>query len=179
MADLPILQWAIALLLAQGVLGALDTLYHHELTVALPQRHSARKELSIHALRSCFYGVLFMGIAHLAFQGIWALVIALLFALEIGLTLWDFVVEDRSRKLPAIERIMHTVLAINAGAFFALYGLQLLEWSRLPSALNPIDLGWQGWALSLFAVGVTASGIRDGLAALRLQRQGQGANPFA
>ena len=55
MADLPILQWAIALLLAQGVLGALDTLYHHELTVALPQRHSARKELSIHALRSCFY----------------------------------------------------------------------------------------------------------------------------
>ncbi|WP_265535099.1 TIGR01777 family oxidoreductase [Pseudomonas saponiphila] len=178
MADLPILQWAIALLLAQGVLGALDTIYHHELTVALPQRHGARKELAIHALRSCFYGVLFMGIAHLAFQGIWALVIAVLFALEIGLTLWDFVVEDRSRKLPAIERIMHTVLAINAGAFFALYGLQLLEWSRLPSALSPIDLGWQGWALSLFAVGVTASGIRDGLAAWRLQHQGLGSNPF-
>ncbi|MFJ4067680.1 hypothetical protein ACIPW4_20605 [Pseudomonas sp. NPDC089996] len=40
MADLPILTWALNLLLIQGLLGALDTLYHHELTVALPQRYS-------------------------------------------------------------------------------------------------------------------------------------------
>lgn len=178
MADLPALHWAITLLLCQGFLGALDTLYHHELTVALPQRHSARLELAIHAVRSCFYGVLFLGIAHLAFQGVWAIVIAVLFTLEIGLTLWDFVVEDRSRKLPAIERIMHTVLAINAGAFFALYGVQLLAWSQLPSGLVPIDLGWQGWLLTLFAIGVTVSGVRDGLAALRMQRKGLPANPF-
>ncbi|QPN43346.1 TIGR01777 family protein [Priestia aryabhattai] len=179
MAELPLLHWAITLLLFQGFLGALDTLYHHELTVALPQRHSARLELAIHAVRSCFYGVLFLGIAHVAFQGVWAIVVAVLFALEIGLTLWDFVVEDRSRKLPAVERIMHTVLAINAGAFFALYGTQLLEWSRFPSGLAAIDLGWQGWLLTLFAVGVTASGIRDGLAALRMQRKGLPPNPFA
>ncbi len=179
MAELPALHWAITLLLCQGFLGALDTIYHHELTVALPQRHSARLELAIHAVRSCFYGVLFLGIAHVAFQGAWAIVVAVLFTLEIGLTLWDFVVEDRSRKLPAIERIMHTVLAINAGAFFALYGAQLLAWSNLPSGLKAIDLGWQGWVLTLFAVGVTASGIRDGLAALRMQRKGLPPNPFA
>ena len=82
MADFSPLDWAIALLIAQAILGALDTLYHHELTVALPYRHSARLELSIHALRSCFYGILFLGIAHLAFEGTWAIVIALLFALE-------------------------------------------------------------------------------------------------
>ena len=110
MPDFSLLDWAITLLIAQAILGALDTLYHHELTVALPYRHSARLELSIHALRSCFYGILFLGMAHLAFQGTWAIVIGLLFALEIGLTLWDFVVEDRSRKLPAIERIMHLSL---------------------------------------------------------------------
>lgn len=74
---------------------------------------------------------------------------------------------------------MHTVLAINAGAFFALYGMQLLEWSHLPSGLVAIDLGWQGWVLTLFAVGVTASGVRDGLAALRMQRKGLPPNLFA
>ncbi|WP_343596345.1 TIGR01777 family oxidoreductase [Pseudomonas sp.] len=179
MAELPILNWALNLLLIQGLLGALDTLYHHELTVALPQRYSARLELTIHAVRSCCYGILFLGIAHVAFQGAWAVIVAVVFTLEIGLTLWDFVVEDRSRKLPAIERIMHTVLAINAGAFFALYGLQLLQWSSLPSGLVAIDLGWRGWLLTLFALGVTASGIRDALATLRMQRQGQPTNPFA
>ncbi|MCI0995741.1 TIGR01777 family protein [Pseudomonas corrugata] len=179
MPDFSLLDWAIALLIAQAVLGALDTLYHHELTVALPYRHSARLELSIHALRSCFYGILFLGIAHLTFQGTWAIVIGLLFALEIGLTLWDFVVEDRSRKLPAIERIMHTVLAVNGGAFFALYGVQLAQWASLPTGLGALDLGWRGWLLTLFAVGVSASGIRDGLAALRMQRRGKSGNPFA
>ena len=179
MAELPILNWALNLLLIQGLLGALDTLYHHELTVALPQRYSARLELAIHAVRSCCYGILFLGIAHVAFQGAWAVIVAVVFTLEIGLTLWDFVVEDRSRKLPAIERIMHTVLAINAGAFFALYGLQLLQWSSLPSGLVAIDLGWRGWLLTLFALGVTASGIRDALATLRLHRQGPPTNPFA
>ena len=136
MADFSLLDWAVALLIAQAILGALDTIYRHELTVALPYRHSARLELSIHAMRSCFYGILFLGMAHLAFQGTWAIVIALLFALEICLTLWDFVVEDRSRKLPAIERIMHTVLAVNGGAFFALYGVQLAQWASLPTGLS-------------------------------------------
>jgi len=178
MLDFSPIDWALTLLIAQAILGALDTIYHHELTVALPHRYGARLELSIHALRSCFYGVLFLGIAHFAFLGSWAVAIALLFLLEICLTLWDFVVEDRSRKLPAIERIMHTVLAINGGAFFALYGAQLMQWHTLPTALTAIDHGWRGWLLTLFAIGVTASGIRDGLAAFRLQRKGAPPNPF-
>ena len=178
MVDFYPLDWALTLLIAQAILGALDTIYHHELTVALPYRHGARLELSIHAMRSCFYGVLFLGMAHLAFQGLWAVAIATLFFLEICLTLWDFVVEDRSRKLPAIERIMHTVLAINGGAFFALYGAQLMQWYSLPTALNVVDFGWRGWALTIFAIGVTASGIRDGIAAFRLHRKVQPANPF-
>jgi uncharacterized protein (TIGR01777 family) len=173
------LDWAITLLLCQGVLGALDTLYHHELKVDLPSRRDARQELRIHALRSCFYGILFLGIAHLAFQGVWACVIALLFAVEIGLTLWDFVVEDNSRKLPALERIMHTVLAINAGAFLALYGVQLLAWSKLPTALVVIDLGWRGLLVSVFAVGVTVSGLRDAAASRRLSHKRLPVNAFA
>lgn len=178
MVDFYPLDWALTLLIAQATLGALDTVYHHELTVALPYRHGARLELSIRAMRSCLYGALFLGMAHLAFQGFWAVAIALLFFLEICLTLWDFVVEDRSRKLPATERIVHTVLAINGGAFFALYGAQLVQWYSLPTALTVVDFGWRGWVLTIFAIGVTASGIRDGIAAFRLQRKGKPANPF-
>lgn len=178
MPDFSPLDWALTLLVVQAILGALDTIYHHELTVALPYRRSARLELSIHAMRACFYGVLFLGMANVAFHGAWAVAIALLFVLEIFLTLWDFVVEDNSRKLPAIERIMHTVLAINGGAFFALYGAQLMYWHDFPTAIVAADYGWRGWLLTLAAIGVTASGIRDGVAAFRLQRKPTPPNPF-
>jgi uncharacterized protein (TIGR01777 family) len=179
MDQLPVLQWVINLLIVQGLMGAFDTLYHHELTVGLPQRYSARLELCIHAIRALLYGLLFAGMAHFAFHGLWALVVAGIVLIEVGLTLWDFVIEDRSRKLPATERVLHTVLAINGGAVFGLYSLQLLHWSEFTTALVAVDLGWRGWLLTLFAVGVAASGVRDALAAYRLQQQANTVNPFA
>lgn len=178
MNELPLLSWAVTLLLLQGLMGAFDTLYHHELTVALPQRAGARRELAIHALRACLYALLFAGMAHFAFHGLWALVVAAVVAVEVLLTLWDFVVEDSSRKLPASERVTHTLLAINGGALFAFYGAQLVQWSALPTALRPLDLGWQGWVLSLFAVGVGLSGLRDALAARALRNRAPMPNPF-
>ncbi|MFR0693392.1 TIGR01777 family oxidoreductase [Enterobacterales bacterium AE_CKDN230030158-1A_HGKHYDSX7] len=178
MTELSLLDWALTLLIVQALLGALDVLYHHELTVALPYRRGARLELSIHAVRACIYGVLFLGIAHLGFHGAWALAVASLFTLEIVLTLWDFTVEDRTRKLPPLERVMHTLLAINGGAFLALYGLQLLQWGEQPTALTAIESGWRSWVLTLAALGVTASGIRDALAALKLTRRASPENPF-
>ena len=47
--DLHIL--ALWLMVLQGCLGAFDTIYHHELTQALPQRVTAQRELKIHAIR--------------------------------------------------------------------------------------------------------------------------------
>ena len=179
MHEAPYLQWALSLLIAQGLMGGFDTLYHHELTVDLPHRRSARLELSIHAIRAVLYALLFASIAHLAFHGAWALLVASVVAVEVLLTLWDFVVEDRSRKLPASERVLHTVLAINGGALFGLYGMQLVQWSALPSALVAIDFGWRGWVLTLFAAGVAASGVRDGVAAWRMAHQPAPNNPFS
>ena len=54
---------ALQLMAAQGLLGAFDTLYHHEITEALPNRRSARKELWIHATRASFYSILFIGLS--------------------------------------------------------------------------------------------------------------------
>jgi uncharacterized protein (TIGR01777 family) len=161
---------ALQLMAAQGCLGAFDTLYHHELTEALPGRASARLELSIHAIRATIYAALFIGLSAWEFHGLWALVLLLVFTVEIVLTLWDFVVEDRTRLLPATERVTHTVLAMNGGAFITLLALNTPDWFSQPTALV---WHWQG-ALSVFlalcGVGVGLSGMRDGFAALALGR---------
>lgn len=40
---------------------------------------------------------------------------------EAGLTLYDFVTEDRTRLLPWTERVTHTLLTLNFGAILALW----------------------------------------------------------
>jgi uncharacterized protein (TIGR01777 family) len=156
------------LLFIQGLLGGFDTLYHHEITVALPRRRSARIELTIHAVRSMLYGLVFFGIANIEFHGDWIWPIIVIAVIEIGLTLWDFVVEDNSRKLPATERVTHTILAINGGALFALYGWQLHDWHGHPTELLWRVHSWLSWALTALGAGVLLSGIRDMLAARAL-----------
>ncbi|MFZ6735563.1 TIGR01777 family oxidoreductase [Undibacterium sp. Ji42W] len=161
---------ALQLMAAQGLLGAFDTLYHHELTEALPQRASARTELGIHATRAIIYSLLFVGLSAWAWHGAWAIVLLLVFGVEIVLTLWDFVIEDQTRLLPATERVTHTVLAINGGAFITLLILNTPEWFAAPTQMLWQPQGWLSVLLALCGVGVGASGIRDGLAALHLRK---------
>lgn len=159
---------ALQLMAAQGLLGAFDTLYHHELTEALPSRSSARKELWIHATRASFYSLLFIGLSAWKWHGLWAVVLILIFSLEIVLTLWDFVIEDKTRLLPATERVTHTVLAINGGAFITLLVLTVPEWFSQPTELQWQSQGWLSAFLFACGVGVGLSGIRDGFAAYAL-----------
>lgn len=159
---------ALQLMAAQGILGAFDTLYHHELTEALPQRSTARKELSIHATRALIYSALFIGLSSWKWHGGWALVLLAVFGVEIILTLWDFVVEDKTRLLPATERVTHTILAMNGGAFITLLALNTPAWLSEPSALTWESQGLLGLFLALCGVGVGLSGIRDAFAAYQL-----------
>lgn len=164
---------ALQLMAAQGILGAFDTLYHHELTEALPQRCSARQELSIHATRALIYSVLFIGLSAWTWNGLWALVLIALFGIEIILTLWDFVIEDKTRLLPASERVTHTILAINGGAFIALLALNTPDWLSGPNVLTWEPHGLLSLFLALCGIGVGLSGIRDGFAAYNLGIIGQ------
>lgn len=159
---------ALQLMAAQGCLGAFDTLYHHELTEALPTRPSARRELSIHAVRALIYSALFIGLAGWAFNGWWSAVLLAVFSIEIVLTLWDFVIEDRTRLLPATERVTHTVLAMNGGAFIALLAIGTPQALELPTALVWQPQGGLSVFLALCGVGVGLSGLRDAWAARRL-----------
>lgn len=161
---------ALQLMAFQGCLGAFDTLYHHELTEALPGRASAGRELAIHSVRALIYSLLFIGLSSWAFHGAWALALLLVFAVEIVLTLWDFVVEDQTRLLPATERVTHTVLAMNGGAFIMLLILNAPQWLAMPTALAWQPQGGLGVFLALCGVGVGLSGLRDGWAAYAIAK---------
>ena len=158
----------LTLLIVQAVMGAFDTIYHHELTVALPAQASARSELKVHALRSIIYGIIFAGLAWFVFGGwrvvlLWTLVI-----IEVVLTLIDFLIEDHTRMLPQSERVLHTLLAIGGGAAFTVLALQTPAWWELPTELAAVDYAWKSWFLTLATCGVTLSGVRDALAARTL-----------
>jgi hypothetical protein len=48
------------------------------------------------------------------------------------ITLWDFIEEDRVRRLPAGERAMHAVMGIVYGAFLANLVPEIVRWSAGP-----------------------------------------------
>ena len=108
------------LIAIQIAMGAFDTFYHHELTERLAWRPSQRHELRLHSVRNALYALLFLTLGWLEVRGFWALIVIAVLAIEVVVTLMDFVEEDLSRKLPASERINHTLLALNYGAILVL-----------------------------------------------------------
>jgi len=155
-----------SLLTVQTLLGALDTFWNHEIAERLPARRSARHELALHGVREFIYAFLFLALAWREWHGAWAMLIAAALLLEVGVTIADFVIEDRTRRLPAFERVLHTVLTLLFGVLIMAIAPVLFDWWREPSALVAIDYGSFSMLLSLFAVGMAAWGMRDAVAAL-------------
>lgn len=156
------------ILIAQGILGALDVILNHELRENLPGRASAMLEEAIHGLREVFYAVVFAGLAWFEWHGAWAIVFATILLIEVLLTAWDFVEEDRTRVLSPTERVMHLVLSMGGGAYCALLIPVLIDWSAMPTGLASVSHGWLSWILTLMAIGVLLWGLRDLFAARHL-----------
>jgi phosphatidylglycerophosphate synthase len=170
---------ALILLLLQGCLGAFDTIYYHEFKLRLPDSPASQYELALHASRDFIYAVIFCSLAWATYNGVWVWALAALLLLEIIITLLDFIQEDRTRKVPAGERVMHAVMGIVYGAFLAHLLPQMIIGSRLPTGFTQQSYGWLSWLLTMMAAGVFLSGLRDLLAARSkgiqrslLQRQG-------
>ena len=108
------------LIAIQIAMAAFDTIYHHELTERLAWRPSQRHELKLHAARSFVYVAVFIVLGFLEPHGAFAMLVIAALAVEVVITLADFIEEDMSRKLPASERVNHTLLAINYGAILVL-----------------------------------------------------------
>jgi hypothetical protein len=167
---------ALWLMAVQGLLGAFDTLYYHELRAKLPaMAPSAGIELRLHATRDFIYAILFLTLPLVRWQGAWAVVLIALLAAEVVVTLADFNVEDRVRVplggLYSGERATHAVMGIVYGAFLANLIPVVLGWFILPThmyvAPAPVPMALSGW-LMVAGVGVFLSGIRDLAAAYKI-----------
>ncbi len=160
--------WTLVFL--QVAMGGFDTLYHHELTERLAWRPSQAGELRLHGARNLAYAVMFLALGWSRPQGALAIALIALMLGELVLTLWDFVEEDRTRKLPASERITHTLLTLNYGVVLALVIPLLTGWARQPTALVPVFQGVWSVLCAIAAAGVVVSGLRDLAAAGRAGR---------
>jgi len=162
------MELVLTLFLVQAVIGAVDNLWHHEITEDLTNRPAARRELALHTIREFLYAFIFLGLGWMVWHGLWAWVIAFLIGIEIVITLWDFIVEDQTRKLPKFERVLHTVLAINLGIILAYLVPVLIEWMGRPTDLMGAYYGWQSWAMTLMGIGVFGWALYDLNAVIRL-----------
>src|SRR2546423_14908028 len=144
------------LIAIQIVMGVFDTFYHHELTERLAWRPSQRYELQLHSLRDMLYALLFLVLGWLEVHGILAMLVIAVLVAEIVITLMDFVEEDMSRKLPASERINHTLLAINYGAILVRLPPVLLGWGGQPTGIKSAYSGWRSPIAAAAAVGGAA-----------------------
>ena len=166
-----------AILSVQALIGAFDNLWHHELEAKLPQHISARYELVLHAAREGIYAVLFLGLAWVRWEGVWAWVLAGLLAVEIVITLADFIEEDMTRRLPNLERVLHTILAVSYGGFVAALTPEMLTWAAAPTGLPFVSHGWVSLLFTLYAAGVFAWSVRNWIAVVRLYRAARTALP--
>ena len=158
------------LIAIQIVMGVFDTFYHHELTERLAWRPSQRYELQLHSLRNMLYAFLFLVLGWLEVHGLFAMLIIAVLVAEIVITLMDFVEEDMSRKLPASERINHTLLAINYGAILVLLLPVLIGWAMQPTGIKSAYAGLLSIVAAASAVGAALCGLRDFAASKRLAR---------
>jgi hypothetical protein len=157
------------LLVAQGVIGGLDTMLNHELVEKLPSRPDACREIGLHWVREAIYGGLFCGLAWFAWHGVLALVIAGLLVGEAIITLSDEYVENKTRVLPQNERVLHVFLTINYGVIAALLLPLCYQWFQQPAGLIARDFGWLSWALTALGVASFAWAVRDLIAWRRLR----------
>ena len=153
----------------QALLGGADNFWHHELGARLPAKRTAARELSLHAAREVLYGFLFFALAWYEWHGLATLFIVAALVAEVLTTLADFLVEDRTRRLPATERILHTLLAVNFGVVLALLAPLLIDWALQATAIVFRPNAFSG-VFSVFGAGIVLWSIRNGIAVLHLTR---------
>jgi hypothetical protein len=153
------------LLVAQGVLGGVDTVLNHEMLARLPKRHEARPELALHVGREAIWALLLSGLAWFAWHGAYAWIIAALLALEVAITALDELTENRIRVAPQNERVLHLFLAINVGLIVA----SVFSWSSEPTAIVRRDYGVLSWIITGFAAAAAFWAVRDFFAWRRLR----------
>ena len=142
-------------------MGAFDTLYYHEYRLRLPHLPHTGKELKLHALRDFIYALLFGTIGWVEWNGSLACAFIGLLCAEIVITLLDFLEEDRIRKLPGGERVMHALMGILYGLFLAALLPEVRRWMANPFGFRHVQYGILSPVQTLMSIGGMFSGLRD------------------
>lgn len=158
------------LLIVQGIMGAFDLVYHHEMTEKLTWKPSAAHEMWLHGIRNGLYSIVFLSFGFYHWHGALAWAFLGILLIEVTITLWDFVIEDQTRKLPATERVTHTLLALNYGAVIGLFIPEFMHWVEQPTGFQTVSYGYLSWIMALYAFGVFLWFFRDFIRSYRLKR---------
>lgn len=164
------MELVLTLLVLHGLLGGLDVVLNHELAERLPHRPGTALEEALHAAREALFAALFLGLAWFEWHGAAAWLVAAVIACEVVVSTWDSVLEDQTRRLPPLERVLHVALLINLGAYTTLLAPHWLAWRALPSAVAPVSHGWQSLALTALGLAAIAWCMRDALSSRRLRQ---------
>jgi len=111
------------ILLAMGVLGALDIVVFHMWKHRLRSRPESRTELVTHFLRGPTYATLFCVVPNVRLEGAWFGALLVVLAFDVVISIADFWLERESRAgvggLPRGEYVLHSLIAILFGALIA------------------------------------------------------------
>jgi hypothetical protein len=159
---------ALAIMIVQGLLGAFDTLYYHEIVCRLPvYGPKVGGELRLHATRDFVYGTLFLTLPFVTWQGWLSLILVFLIGFEIAITIWDFNTEAVEREaiggVANSERGLHLIMAVIYGVFLARLAPEVWQWFYLPTGFGfqKSVANWQVFVCLTFGIGVIMSGVRD------------------
>lgn len=165
----------LCLLVLHGVVGGLDVILNHELIVRLPGRVWAKSEEALHGAREFLFAVIFGGLAWFEWHGAMAIVLGLVIASEYVVSFVDTLLEDKTRRLPLMERALHTILFINLGAYTALLIPRMYEWSGMPTGMRFTHHGMLSWVLTALSALSFAWSVRDTLSYFSLKKKQRGA----
>jgi hypothetical protein len=165
------------LLFLLGCLGAADIALFHSVAHGIRSHPESVGELLTHSLRGPTYALLFLSIPNFEMHGLFAGGLMALFVFDLGISIWDFSLEQDSRRflggLPSGEYVLHMLMAIVFGALVATILYVGRGWFTAPTRLVyapdgvPVVLRL---ALLCMATLVLVSGIQDAKAAFRLAK---------
>lgn len=169
---------ATCILLILGVLGGTDILLYHSVSHGIRTHVDSREELIVHSLRGPTYATLFVLLPNFALHGGYFWMLMGLFVIDVGISIWDFLIERKSREflggLPSGEYVLHMIMAMLFGALVTSVCLQAGAWAAMPTSLTYAPVPGLPALLRLLmavmAVTVLYSGALDALAALRLRK---------
>src|SRR5690349_10361499 len=149
-----------------GCLGAMDIALFHSVAHGIRSHTGSVGELITHSLRGPTYATLFLLVPNFELHGLFAWGLMALFVFDLGISIWDFSLEQDSRRLlgglPSGEYVLHMLMAIIFGALVT--SILCLEHNWFSA---PTDLVWTitgapvvlRLTLSIMALAVLGSGF--------------------